>query len=282
VPVSATRQGFVNRGLRLSYLDSAPGDTARPVVLLLHGFPDSAQMWVSQIEALHDAGYRCLAPDTVGCGQSQIAPRRSDYDVRTIIEDHRELLRHLGIGKCHVVGHDWGAVASWMLAGWHPDVVRRLVVLSVGHPTAYARSGLDQKRAGWYIGYFTMAGVAERLLPGEGPLSLRRVFGSHPDIEEVMRRLSEPGRLTAAMRIYRASLVTVLLRGQPRIKAPTLGIWSDRDVFLVESQMRASQRWVDGPWTFESIPGGHWIPLEQPEYLNRRLLEHFGPPADAS
>lgn len=273
---STTRHEFVHRGLRLSYLDSAPGDTARPVVLLLHGFPDTAQMWVAQITALHEAGYRCLAPDTVGCGQSQIAPRRSDYDVRTIVDDHRELLRHLGINTCDVVGHDLGAVAAWMLAGWYPNVVRHLVVLSVGHPTAYARSGVDQKRAGWYIGYFWMAGVAERLLPGHGRFSLRRVFGTHPDIEEVMQRLSAPGRLTAALRLYRASLVSALLRKNPRIKAPTLGIWSDRDAFLVESQMRGSEAWMDGPWTVESISGGHWIPLEQPEYLNRRLLKFFG------
>lgn len=212
----------------------------------------------------------------------QIAPRRSDYNINTNIDDHGELLRQLNIGKPDIVGHDIGAVAAWLLAGHHPDVVRRLVVLSVGHPMAYARSGLDQKRAGWHIGYFTMAGVADRLLPGRGPLSLRRVFASYPDIEEVMGRLSAPGRLTASVRVYRGSLVTVLLRKQPRVKAPTLGIWNDRDVFLVESQMRASKRWVEGPWTFESISGGHWIPLEQPDYLNRRLLEFLGPPTEAS
>jgi pimeloyl-ACP methyl ester carboxylesterase len=136
VTVSATRQGFVNRGLRLSYLDSAPGDTARPVVLLLHGFPDSAQMWVSQIQALHDAGYRCLAPDTVGCGQSQIAPRRSGYNARTIIEDHRELLRHLGIGKCHVVGHDWGAFDVDCLR--FDDLGSEYLCHAIGHPARVA------------------------------------------------------------------------------------------------------------------------------------------------
>ncbi|MBX7433969.1 alpha/beta fold hydrolase [Mycobacterium sp. Y57] len=273
----ATRHEFVSRGLRLSYLDSAPGDTTRPVVLLLHGFPDTAEMWADQIAALHHAGYRCLAPDTIGCGQSQIAARRTDYNIRSIVDDHWELLRQLGIQRCDVVGHDIGAVSAWLLAGYHPGAVRRLAVMSVGHPMAYARAGLDQKRAGWYIAYFTMAGIAERLLPGRGPLSLRRVFGSHPDIEGVLRRLSAPGRLTAAVRVYRASLVTVLVRKQPRVAAPTLGIWSDRDAFLVESQMRNSVHWVDGTWTFEAVPGGHWIPLEQPDYLNRRLLQFLAP-----
>lgn len=275
--VPVTRREYISRGLKLSYLDSAPDETDRPVVLLLHGFPDTAELWSNQISALHAAGYRCIAPDTVGCGQSQIAPALSDYNIRRIIDDFRELLRQNGIERCDVVGHDIGAVASWLFAGHYPHLVRRHVTLSVGHPMSYARAGFDQKRAGWYVGYFTMAGIAERLLPGHGPFSLRRVFGSHPDIEGVMRRLAEPGRLTAAVRVYRASLVTALVRQQPRVAAPTLGIWSERDAFLVESQMRNSARWMDGPWTFEPISGGHWIQLEQPNYLNRRLLQFLDP-----
>lgn len=271
----SSRHQFTHRGLRLSYLDSAPGDPDRPVVLLVHGFPDSAAMWEQQIRFLHAHGYRCIAPDTVGCGESQIAERLRDYNCRGIVSDLVALLDHLGVRRAHVVGHDWGAILSWMLAAWHPDRVNRLVAMSVGHPMAYARSGIDQKLAGWYIAFFMLARLAEKLLMGRGRFSLRNVFGSHPDMDEVMARLSAPGRLTAALRIYRAGAHIVLFNRHPAVKAPTLGIWSRGDAFLVESQMRNSDRWVDADWQSEVIDGGHWIPLEQPDYLNQRILRHL-------
>lgn len=267
------RTCFTNRGFKLSYLDTAPGDTQRPVMLFIHGFPDTAEMWLPQMEFMHAQGFRCIAADTLGCGESEMAPRLSDYNAAKIAADHVALLDELGIRQVALVGHDWGAVLAWLIAGHYPSRVRKLCVMSVGHPMAYARSGLDQKLRGWYILYFLFAGLSEKLLMGTGRLSLRHVFGSHPQLESVLSRVSAPGRLTAAVRIYRASLQTVLLKSQPRVKADVLGIHSRDDVFLVPSQMRDSGKWVDGQWVPEFIDGGHWIPLEQPDWVNARLRQ---------
>lgn len=245
------------------------------MLLFLHGFPDTADMWLPQMEFMHAQGYRCLAADTLGCGASEMAPKLSDYNAEKIAGDSVGLLDELGINQVDLVGHDWGAALAWLIAGHYPSRVRKLCVMSVGHPMAYARSGLDQKLKGWYIIYFLFAGLSERLLMGDGRFSFRRVFRSHPDMESVISRLSAPGRLTAAVRIYRASLPTVLLKPQPRIKADVLGIYSQDDAFLVPSQMRDSGKWVDGRWQPEFIDGGHWIPLEQPRYTNERLLDWF-------
>ncbi len=269
------RARFTHRGFELAYLDSAPGDMQRPPVLLLHGFPDTADMWAAQIEALHAAGFRCIAPDTLGCGESDMAPRVRDYHARLIASDHAALLDHLGIEKAHVAGHDWGAVIAWFLAAHFPERVKRLAVMSVGHPTAYGRSGLKQKLLGWYTLFFQLGGFAEWLLGGNGYFGLARVFSSHPRMEEVVTRLRQPGRLTGALRIYRAALYPVLIQRQPNVSAPTLGIWSDGDRFLTESQMQASENYVDGPWRYERLQGHHWIPLEQPDTLNALLVSHF-------
>ena len=94
-------------------------------------------------------------------------------------------------------------------------------------------------------------------------------------MDEVVERMREPGRLTAALSIYRASLVDVLLRSHPAVDCDTLGIFSDGDRFLVESQMKRSERWVDGHWEYQGLAGGHWIPLEQPERLARLLQDFF-------
>jgi pimeloyl-ACP methyl ester carboxylesterase len=273
--IETVRGFFEHRGLRLSYLDSAPCAERRPTVLLLHGFPDTAEMWLPQIERLHQAGYRCIAPDTLGCGRSDMAPRLGDYHALKITGDHRALLEHLGIAQAHVVGHDWGAVIGWMFAGHFPQRTLSLVAMSVGHPTAYARSGPRQKLMGWYTLFFLLGGLADRLLAGEGRLSLRRVFRGHPQMDEVLQRLREPGRMTAALRIYRAAIVPVLFTRQPQVAAPTLGLWSEGDLFLVEAQMTASARFVDGPWRYGRLHGGHWMSLEQPEHIGALILDHL-------
>jgi len=278
IELSLTRNSFTHRGLTLSYLDSCPDDYERPVVMFLHGFPDSADMWTQQVACLHEQGYRCIAPDTVGCGHSQIAPKLRDYNARMIVEDKVALLDHLGLERVDVVGHDWGAILAWLVAGHYPQRVNHLVVMSVGHPGAYARAGLDQKLAGWYIAFFCLGGFAERLLAGKGRLSLRRVFGTHPHPDEVMARLSAPGRLRAALRIYRASLKTVLVDTPPAVSSPTLGVYSRGDKYLVESQMRNSERWVNADWTYQVLDGGHWIPLEKAQELNQLLVQFLSAP----
>ena len=262
----ATRHSHIHDGLKLSYLDSAPGDTTRPAVLLLHGFPDEATVWAPQIPVLHAAGFRVLAPDMRGYGESDMAPARGDF---------LALLDHLGIDQAHVAGHDWGAPLAWMLAGWHPRRVRKLVVMSVGHPTAYARGGITQKLKGWYTVFFQIGGLCERQLLGDGRFSLPRVFPGHPDIDTVMARMRRPGRMTAALRIYRANMPGVLFGQFPTVVADTWGVYTTGDAFLAPDQMLKSGRWVAGQWRYTGLPGGHWMTLEQPERINAILLEHF-------
>ena len=189
-PPTLTRRSFEHRGFGLSFLDTDPQATDKATVLLLHGFPDSAQMWREVIAPLHTAGYRCVAPDTLGCGESALGLRTRDYRARDIASDHAALLQHLRIDRAHVVGHDWGAAVGWFLAAYHPERVSRLVPISVGHPTAYARAEFRQKIMGWYILFFQLVGLSERLLPGSGRFSLARVVASHPDMDEVVESRS--------------------------------------------------------------------------------------------
>jgi len=83
--------------------------------------------------------------------------------------------------------------------------------------------------------------------------------------------------MTAALRIYRAAVVAVLLKRQPQVTAPTLGLWSEGDIFLVEAQMKASAKFVDGAWRYQRLHGGHWMSLEQPERIGALILDHLGP-----
>lgn len=272
-----TRRSLTRGARTVSYLDSDPAGGGRPVVLLIHGFPDQASMWEPVAERLHADGFRVLAPDTIGCGRSSMAPDLGGYRIGEVLADLQAVLDEAGADRADVVGHDWGAGLAWFLTFRHPRRVRTLTAISVGHPAAFLRGGFRQKLMSWYIAYFHLAPLADRLLLRGGPLGLRRVFASHPEIDEVMARLGEPGRLRAALRMYRANIVPeVLLARHPRVTVPTLAVHSRADRFLAERQIATSVDRVDAPFRHVELDGGHWIPLEQPDRLAELIHEHTG------
>ncbi len=248
-----------------------------PAVLLLHGFPDSSALWTPVMAILVQAGCRVIAPDLRGFGQSDAPPRVSDYSLGNVVADLRTLVTRLTAdAPVHVVGHDWGAVAGWCLALEHPQVVSSLVALSVGHPREYAVSGMEQKVKGLYTLFWQFPGLSERWLEQRDYAGLRGWARQHPQLEQCVQDLSRPGRLTAGLNWYRANLRRVLLGSWEPCRVPTLGVWSSRDHFLAEDQMRKSARRMQAPWRYERIDNaGHWLPLEQPERIAELVLDHL-------
>jgi pimeloyl-ACP methyl ester carboxylesterase len=248
-----------------------------PVVLLLHGFPDSRRLWNDVAPRLAAAGYRYLAPDLRGYGRSEAPDHVSDYTLGHVVSDLRALIARLNRDEplC-VIGHDWGAVAGWCLALEHPQLVRAHVALSVGHPREYALAGFEQKLKGAYTLAWQVPGVAERWLRRNRYAGLRGWGRQHPRIEPCIADLSRPGRLTAALNWYRANFRRVLLGSWSDCRVPTLGVWSDRDHFLAEDQMRGSERRMAAPWRYERVRNaGHWLPLEQPDRVAELAVEWF-------
>lgn len=247
-----------------------------PDVLLLHGFPDDHQVWRKQIPALVRAGYRVIAPDLRGCGASTMPGAVSDYAVANFVSDITGILDALGARKVRLVAHDWGAVIGWKFCTEHPERVDRYVAMSVGHPQAYARAPLEQKLKGWYVLFFQIPGLSEWALRWRGWRLLRRLTRFDSETPNWVSRLEEPGRLTAALNWYRANL-RLLFRGSwPPVHVPVLGVWSDGDAFLAESQMVASAALVQAPWRYERIEGAnHWVQLEAPDRVNELLLEYL-------
>jgi pimeloyl-ACP methyl ester carboxylesterase len=254
-----------------------------PDVLLVHGFPDTHEVWRLQIPVLVDAGFRVIAPDTRGCGESDAPARVADYAVDRLVADLVALLDVLGVEKVRLVGHDWGAVISWHLAIAYPRRVDRYVAMSVGHPTAYASGGIMQKIRGYYVLLLQLRGVAEFLLTRRD----WRLFGGMTRYPDALPRwrvsLSRPGRLTAAVNYYRANLGLIVSARCPSAKVPVLGLWSSGDAFLTERQMLASRRHVEGPWRYARIEGAnHWLQLTAPDEVNRLLLEYLRSPLETA
>ena len=108
-----------------------------PAVILLHGFPETAQSWVHQTPVLAAAGYRVIAPDQRGYSPDARPTEVTAYRTDRLVADVVGLADALGVDRFHLVGHDWGGAVAWQVAGRHPDRLLTLTVLSTPHPAAF-------------------------------------------------------------------------------------------------------------------------------------------------
>jgi pimeloyl-ACP methyl ester carboxylesterase len=118
-------------GLRFGYLESGSG----PLVLLVHGFPDTAHTWDATRAVLAGAGFRAVAPFTRGYAPTEV-PAQEAYDSDTLGRDLLAIIPALGAQSAVIVGHDWGASAAYSAAGIEPAAVRLLVTLAIPHPAS--------------------------------------------------------------------------------------------------------------------------------------------------
>jgi pimeloyl-ACP methyl ester carboxylesterase len=257
-------------GVTMNVVDQGEG----PAVLLVHGFPDDYQLWRYQIPALLAAGYRVIAPDMRGCGESDAPRGTRAYAIAQLVADLVGVLDALGVARVKLVGHDWGAVIGWFLCMHHPERVERFVTLTVGHPNAYAQAPLEQKLKSLYAFLFQLRWLAELLLRAGNWFCFRKLTAHH-EAQRWIELLSRPGRLTAGLNYYRANIRIIIPRRYPPMTVPVLGVWSDGDRFLCERQMTDSAKWAKD-FRYERVDdASHWVPLDAPDRVNRLLLEYF-------
>jgi pimeloyl-ACP methyl ester carboxylesterase len=270
-------------GLTHFVRDEGPEDG--PAALLMHGFPDSSALWSKLTPLFAAAGFRTLAPDMRGFGDTDMARRVADYEIKAgAAPDMVAILDALGVQRAHLVGHDFGAPVGWALAAERPDRFITFAAISVGHPRAYLAAGLEQKRRSLYILFHQLRGICEWTYRANDWALLRRHWSAHGDIGEAIRLLARPGRLTAGLNWYRANIgLDRMVKTPPPgafgaeyVKIPTLGVWSEGEAYLTEKQMTLSSAWVDAPWTYERIEGAsHWIPYDAPDRLAALLIRHW-------
>jgi pimeloyl-ACP methyl ester carboxylesterase len=251
-------------------------------VLLLHGWPDSADLWRDVVAALTAAGYQVIAPDQRGFGRTSRPADAASYKIANAVADVAAVLDAVGAPTAHVVGHDWGAAVAWATAMYLPDRTRTLTAVSVPHPGVPDTP--RQREMAWYCLFFQFADIAEATLQYDDWATLRELTPGYKDIDRAIANLSRPGALTATLNWYRANLAPRLpgpRRELPPVKAPTLGIWSDGDRYLDGARMRASGELIQAPWRYAEISGAtHWIPLDAPVELSGLILDWLaGPPA---
>ncbi|MET0153341.1 MAG: alpha/beta hydrolase [Candidatus Binatia bacterium] len=173
-------------GIRMRIADEGAG----PLVLLLHGFPESWYSWRHQLPALAAAGFRVVAPDQRGYGGTDAPQAVEDYDILHLVDDAAGLLDALGEKQAVVVGHDWGAPVAWHCALLCPERFRAVAALSVPYVGRSPLPPLEMFRAMagehfFYILYFQEPGVAERELESDVPATMRCfLYAASGDVTE--------------------------------------------------------------------------------------------------
>jgi pimeloyl-ACP methyl ester carboxylesterase len=280
---------LASNGLRFRCLAEGPDDG--PLALLLHGFPEGAESWRAQLAALAAAGYRSVAPDLRGYGGTDCPDGEEAYRMPHLVADVVGLLDALGSQRCHLAGHDWGALVGWSVASRHPERLLTWSALSVGHPVAFTdtiRDDPDQHARSSYVDLFLLRGKAESVLEEDGHRRLRRMYqvGPMPDaipqaeIETFVRAMAEPGRLTAGLNYYRANLgdaETERAMAPHPILTPTQLVWGEQDPAIGPAPTRATGDHVAGEYRLEVLEGaGHWLQFERPDDVSRLLLDWMG------
>jgi pimeloyl-ACP methyl ester carboxylesterase len=279
-------------GLRFRTMVDGPADGE--LVLLLHGFPEGAESWSKQVDALAKAGFLAVAPDLRGYGLTD-APEGTDaYAIGHLVDDVASIIKAFGRSEARIAGHDWGALVAWFFAARHPEMTKSLTALSVAHPAALAEASRvddDQRERSQYVRLFLIEGKAEHVLADEEYRRLRAMFslGPNPDavphtvVDHFVRSLGRPGRLTAALNYYRANLgagggAWAALTQEVKITMPTTLLWGDEDPALGRRAVEATAEHVDGPFTLEVLEGaGHWLQFERPDEVSRSLTRSGKP-----
>ena len=162
-------------GIALNVAEQGEG----PLVLMLHGFPESWYSWRHQFAALADAGYHAVAPDMRGYGGSDKPHEISAYNQVEVVADIIGLIPTLGAETAVVIGHDWGAPTAWSAAAQHPERVRAVGALSVPFSPRPDAPPLDTLRTifegqFFYQLYFQEPGVAEAEFEADIRTALRK------------------------------------------------------------------------------------------------------------
>jgi pimeloyl-ACP methyl ester carboxylesterase len=277
---------IVASGVRFAYLEEGSG----PLVLCLHGFPDTAHAWGPLLPRLAQAGYHAVAPFLRGYAPTAI-PDDHDYGPGALGRDVLALIEAFGAERAHVVGHDWGAFSAYYAANTRPAAFHKMVTVAAPHGSAI-RITLDALRRSWHMPFFLLPGASFWVRRDHYAFIDRLVRYWSPtwrftaeDFAPAKEAMDAPGGLDAILGYYRQfawSQVTpsgrrdweVLRR---KTSVPALCICGGRDGAIdVEPFERARDAFTAGYELMVVEGAGHFPHREEPDRVGTRILEFLG------
>jgi pimeloyl-ACP methyl ester carboxylesterase len=277
-------------GLAFHYLEAGRG----PLVLCLHGFPDNAYTYSELLPALAQAGFRAVAPFMRGYAPTAPAPD-GRYQSVLLAQDAVALITALGAERAFLVGHDWGATATYGAAALAPERVERMVTIGAAHPAA-VRGNLAasyERHKGIWHAYFFQMPFAEQIVAANDFAFLEHwwrdaspEYDPAPIIERVKATFRQPGVVTAALSYYRhtfhpANRDPALQVLQERVSSaptavPTLALHGTRDrPGRLEAFEGMDDLFLKGLEKVVVPGAGHFVHVERPGEVARRIVEFF-------
>jgi pimeloyl-ACP methyl ester carboxylesterase len=261
--------------LRFAYLEDGTG----PLVLLLHGFPDTPRSWDHARSRIAGKGYRAVSPWLRGYAPTAIPDR--DADLETIGRDALALIEALGETSAIIVGHDWGAAAAYTAASLAPARVKQLVAIAIPHPATLTPSPARLWAARHFIAY-KLPGAAKRFASNDFaalPALYKRWSPTwSPPAEElapVRAVFANPASLDAAFGYYRQ----LRFRPQPflrkKIEVPTVVFAGLDDRLISPAEYHAASRMFAASYVVEEMRGGHFMHREHPDEFAAKLLRYL-------
>lgn len=283
--VQITSRRIAAGGLSFAIDEAGEGED---LALLLHGFPEARQAWRGLTPALAQMGWRAVAPDLRGYGDSDRPAGRAAYAIEALVGDVAGLFASLGPARRRIlIGHDWGGVIAWQAALRRAAPLDGLIIVNAPHPAAFRRElarGWRQRLRSWYVAWFQLPLLPEaQLAAGRGAglaAALKAQFPGFPkDLLDLYRaNIARPGAARAMLDYYRANAraLTAAGQGEGIIDAPTLLVWGEKDAALDLALTEGLEAWVPN-LTVRRLPGvSHWVPEEAPEALAAAVREWLG------
>ncbi|KYO43972.1 bifunctional epoxide hydrolase 2 [Alligator mississippiensis] len=297
----------VKPGVQLHFVEMGQG----PVVCLCHGFPESWFSWRYQIPALADAGFRVIALDMKGYGDSSAPPDIEEYSQEEICKDLAAFLDKLGISQAVFIGHDWGGSVVWNMSLFYPERVKAVASLNTpyrpANPNVDIMDAIKARPAFDYQLFFQKPGVAEAELeedlartfktmmrsikkeglqsqhwpsprgllvglPKDPPLSL---LVPEPDLQYYIQRYKKSG-FRGPLNWYRnmqTNWCWSCSAKDRKIMVPALMVTAGKDEVLHPNMSKGMEAWIPQLTRGHIEECGHWTQMERPAALNKILIE---------
>ncbi|MCH7737841.1 MAG: alpha/beta fold hydrolase [Chloroflexi bacterium] len=261
-------------GLKIRYVEAGDG----PVVMLLHGLADSLLSWYCNIDFLADAGYRVIAPDLPGCGESD-KPSHLDYDPVSAAEFVYDFTQEMGIDRLSLVGSSAGGLVAGLFSLEHPDMVEKMALVG---------SGGFGRRVSWLLRAISVPLLGDLMyqpwLNRKMGVTKRLFYRTPAILEELlpeMDRLKElPGARAVVLRSIRSSITLRGLRKREYIidrlkgsEVPLMTVWGAEDRIIPVAHAEDVRRELPGSLVHIIPECGHWPQMEQPGQFNALLTD---------
>lgn len=297
----------IKPGVHLHFVEMGSG----PAVCLCHGFPESWFSWRYQIPALVQAGFRVLALDMKGYGDSSAPPEIEEYSLEMLCKDMVTFLDKLGILQAVFIGHDWGGMLVWSMALFYPERVRAVASLNTpfipANPNVPLMETIKANPAFNYQLYFQEPGVAEAELEEDLYRTFKLIFRANDEMTLNVSNVCESGGLFVKapkepslgrlvteedIRFYVQQFKKSGFRGPlnwyrnidrnwkwgckgtgRKILIPALMVTAEKDQVLVPEMSKHMEDWIPHLKRGHIKDCGHWTQIDKPAELNQILVQ---------